>query len=412
MKTRVKSLAVIFYLFASLHPFDLYAGEHTKVLPRGVRGLNIRSVETSISSKTDSNGKALPLASPLQQELTFSRIVKGEESVKGKQLQAFLLANGFSENDSVGQFTADLQGRVYVVAPIASYGLTDKLTLAIAVPYYKAKTAVEVGFQQNQRAKDFIASLASPEQNQVGSAQEAGLKLNNAVSELNAKLVANGYSELNDWSASGLGDITIAAKYLAFENRQLSSAVTGGFVAPTGRTDNPDILTDIPFGDGQWDVFGQLAFDQPLSQYVFVNQFLKYTWQLPGEKSMRDIAADEKVEVETISTRYKLGDKLDAGLSINYLSPGGVLLGVGHSWFEKYGDSFYGPGSVTKGELSKDTNQSAENGEFAIGYSTIPAFQRGKFAAPLELKLGYQRQYRSKNLPVSDLTQIDASLFF
>jgi hypothetical protein len=286
----------------------------------------------------------------------------------------------------------------------------------MALPYYRAQTAVEVGFRQNERAAAFLAALASPEHNQVEGAREATAKLNNAVGRLNSKLLDNGYAALKNWSAQGVGDLTVAAKYLVFDTGKVAGAFTSGFVAPTGRTDDPDILTDVPFGDGQWDAFGQVAFDQPLSRYVYVNQFAKYTWQAPGERQMRDVTAEESVEVEKVATRYKLGDKVDAGLSVNYLSPGGVLLGVGHTWFQKYGDRYDGPdalsGTTRRPELAKNSNQYAENGEFAIGYSTIPAFQRGKFAAPMELKLGYQRQYRSRNMPVSDLAQIDASLFF
>ena len=127
---------------------------------------------------------------------------------------------------------------------------------------------------------------------------------------------------------------------------------------------------------------------------------------------MRDVTADESVEVDEISTRFKLGDKIDTGVSVNYLSPGGVLLGAGHTWFRKFGDRYYSETHIAKHEMGRNSAQYARNGEFAIGYSTIPAFQRGKFVAPLELKLGYQRQLRSQNLPVSDLAQIDASVFF
>gem|GEM_PF-910537 len=400
-------------------PSPLFAFEHTKVLPRGVRGLAVRTVDTRLSSKTDASGTALPLGAPLEKDLTFARIVAGEEATKGKQLQAFLMANGFSEEEAVGTFTADLKGRVQVVAPIASYGLTDSLTLALAVPYYRANTAVEVGFRQNERAAAFLAALASPEQNQIEAARDATSKLNNAVARLNAKLIENNYSALEDWQAAGVGDVTLAAKYRVFDVGPVAGAFTGGVVAPTGRTDDPDILTDIPFGDGQWDAFGQVAFDQPISHYIFINQFAKYTWQAPGRKSVRDVTDKESIEVKNISTRFKLGDKIDAGLSANYLSPGGVVVGLGRTWFRKFGDRYEAAGSegsIQDGEarpqLSKNSDQFSEHNEFALGYSTIPAFQRGKFPAPLEIKFGLQQQVRSRNMPVSDLAQIDASLFF
>jgi hypothetical protein len=47
-----------------------------------------------------------------------------------------------------------------------------------------------------------------------------------------------------------------------------------------------------------------------------------------------------------------------------------------------------------------------------IGYSTIPAFQRQEFAAPLDLKLSYVNQISSRNMPISDLVQVDFNLYF
>src|SRR5690606_19827105 len=130
----------------------------------------------------------------------------------------------------------------------------------------------------------FVAALSDPGHNQLTSAREAADKFNNAVRELNAKLVANNYQELEDWHGEGLGDTTALAKYLVYNEGPLASAVTAGFVAPTGRVDDPDILNDIAFGDGQWDIFSQVAFDQTLNRNVFFNQYAKYTWQLPSEK--------------------------------------------------------------------------------------------------------------------------------
>lgn len=393
--------------------------DNTKVLPVGVRGVNIRSVETTIDQKTDASGKALPLAAPLQKDLTFGKIVAGETGLKSRQLAAFLLANGFSESEAAGTFQADLRGRVRVLAPIFSYGLTDKTTLAIAALWYRAETVAEMGFVQSSRGDDFIASLASEQNNQIEAAREAATKLNNAVTRLNAKLVANGYREIEDWQQSGIGDLTVAAKARAFDTGKVSGALTTGFVAPTGRVDDPNVLTDIPFGDGQWDVFGQLALDQPFLKHFFFNQFVKYTWQLPSEKTVRDVTADESIEVNNIRTRFKLGDKTEAGASVNYLSPGGVVLGAGYGMFRKFSDRYYDisqpdmpAGERTRAQLAKDTNQYAEHSGLAVGYSTIPAFQRGRFPAPLELKFGLQRQIKSRNMPVTDQAQIDASLFF
>lgn len=381
-------------------------------MPKGVRNLDLRSVSTEFDEKTGPDGAKSPLAQPLMKELTFDLIARDEEKLKGDQLRAFLTSQGFSDSDSVGAFTADLNGSISVLAPITSYGITDRLTVALAVPVYTASTSVAVGFQPSATAAAFLASLSKPENNQTTAAREAGEKINNAVYRLNDKLTDNNYQALEDWHAQGVGDITVATKYRFLGTNYLGGALTSGVVAPTGRTDDPDILTDIPFGDGQWDLFGQFSFDQFAFGGVTVNQFGKYTVQLPGTKDVRAVEEDEEIEVQHTSTKFKLGDKVDAGTSLQWNPSFGLVTGVGYTYFRKYGDVYRGVEPETKKLLEKETDQVAHNSEVQFGYSTLPHYQAGLFAVPFEVKVTYIRQISSQNLPVTDLAQFDLNLFF
>ena len=58
------------------------------------------------------------------------------------------------------------------------------------------------------------------------------------------------YEELGAWNQTGWGDSTVALKTIDVNGTYFKMAHTAGFVAPTGRTDSPSILTDLPFGDG------------------------------------------------------------------------------------------------------------------------------------------------------------------
>ncbi len=400
-------LALTAFSSASVEAF-----ENTQVLPKGVRNLNLRSVNTEFDQKSGPNGTAVPLAEPLMEDLTFALIANGEEQLRADQIRAFLTTEGFSETDSLGQFTADVNGRISVFAPISSYGLTDKHTIALAVPVYTASTSVSVGFQPNANATAFLAALSRPENNQTIAAREAGDKINNAVARLNDKLVDNNYKALQDWNAQGVGDITVASKYRALSTNILGVATTNGVVAPTGRKDDPEILTDIPFGDGQWDLFTQLAFDQTILKGVVVNQFGKYTVQLPGSKTVRALENDENIEVPYTSTRYKLGDKIDAGASLQWSPAFGLVSGVGYTYFRKFGDLYRDTKPETKWLLEENTDQLAHNSEVQFGYSTIPQYQAGTFGVPLEVKMTYTRQLSSHNMPITDLAQFDLNLFF
>jgi hypothetical protein len=391
-----------------------WAFENTKVLPKGVRKLTMRHVQTNLDQQTDEFGHKQSLAQPLAKELTFAHMAQDYEGLALSQIEAFLKANGFEQKEALGSFTADFSGKIAVTAPIFAYGISDKMSLGFAMPVYQARTNVAIGFRSSARAQEFLNALTNPYTNQNIKAREAMDKLNNAPRELNSKLVANGYKPLGEWSGTGLGDATLLAKYAPVRLKHFAVALGGGVNAPTGRRDDPDILTDVAFGDGQWDLVGQLILDQPLNRYFFVNQYVQYTNQLPGRKDMRLKRSNEELEVDTESVQFKLGDKVDAGVSLQYEGYEGVFAGVGYNVARKFADRYY-LASVYHDEervAEARTEQQASDAEFGLGFSTINAYQRGTFAVPFETTVSYKKHLKSKNMPVKDLGQVDVTVFF
>ncbi|HYX38915.1 MAG TPA: hypothetical protein VE954_37895 [Oligoflexus sp.] len=390
------------------------AFESTKTLPQGVRNLNIRGLYTSTSEKTDPNGNSISLAEALWRPLRFRSILSTEDDpLKRTQLEAFLVQQGISKEQSVGDFYADLNARINVWAPIVGWGLSNDMTLAVAVPYYSTSTDIEPGFRTNQGAEDFLARLTTDSMNNYGSAQEAVEKFRDAIGRLNRKLVKYNYSQLGSWNQTGWGDTTLALKYRAVNQDVLKFAVTGGVVVPTGRRDSPSILTDLPLGDGQWDVFSQLTFDQQLTSSVFLNQFARYTYQAPDRRRIPWKTYDESIEVPVNSTEFKYGDKVDGGLSVQYESlVTGVTAGLGALYYRKFGDRYEVSEIDSKNELQRWTDQNAEYAQARVGYSTVEAFRRKEFPLPASISMEYRRQLASRNTPITDFAQMDINLFF
>lgn len=399
-------------ILAALASTPAFAFESTKVLPKGVRNLDIRSLYTQTSKKTDLHGNEVSLAVDLYKPLKFSNILQGEEGLKKTQLNAFMIAKGFKDEDTVGDFRASLNAQINVWAPVLAWGLTDKITLAGAVPYYSTSTDINVGFRSNEGGDALLRAFEDPATNYYYAAVEASDKFANAVGRLNERLEKNGYEPLDEWNHSGWGDFTLAAKALVFDSSVFRAATTFGFNAPTGRSDNPNILTDLPYGDGQWDLFAQLTFDQVISKNLFINQFFKYTNQLPGRKEVRWKTFEETVEATRHQTDFKLGDKIDAGVSIQFEQDSGFNGGVGGLYYRKYGDRYEVDLVDVKNELKRATDQNALYWQARLGYSTVEAYRRKEFALPMSATIEYRKQYESQNLAVTDFTQIDLNLFF
>lgn len=400
-------------IIPSLSSQPILAFENTKVLPAGVRNVNVRTLYTQSSTKTDRHGNVEPLAEPLWRPLRLSNVIAGETGLKRTQLEGLMIQQGWSEDTSLGDFHAQLNAQINVWAPIFAIGLTDRFTLAVAVPVYNSSTDIKAGFTTNAGGDALVAALNDPMMSNTQSAIEAAENFENAVARLNDRLLENNYSTLDRWNSTGLGDITVVGKLLAYDGDFFKAATSLGFVAPTGEASNPNILTDIPFGDGQWDFFGQLTFDQALFPGITLNEWVKYTYQAPGRRNVRWKTYDETVEAPNVNTQFKLGDKLEAGTSLQFeQSSTGLIAGLGLQYLRKYSDRYEVDLPLVKQELQRDTDQNALYWQARIGYSSLPAFQRNEFAVPLIASIEYRKQYESRNSPRTDFTQIDIGIFF
>lgn len=398
---------------AATLPSPAQAFENAKVMPKGVSRLNLRLVNTTIREKTDGSGATRPLAKPLSKDLAFRDVLKGEKETLKRELTAgFLLSNGIDEASSLGRFDADLAGRVTVYAPIYSIGVTDRFTLAATLPVYDAAMNVDLGFVAGPGSTAFRDTLVAGFNNQAEGARDFVSRINDAVGRLENKLVENGYARIEPWRETALGDAQILARYALAKNAPVNMAVMAGAVLPTGRVDDPDNLIDIGFGDGQWDGLLQLSADQPAGQTgFFFNQYARYTAQIEDRQAVRLKTADETIEVPKRTVGRDLGDKVNAGFSVQYEGDQGLTSGAGYNFYRKDKDIYRVDGPA-KQELQSATFQRSHELEFSVGYSGVPAFRRGQLAVPFECAVTYKHQVASENLPVTHFVQFETGVFF
>ena len=394
--------------------------ENAKVLPQGVRRVNIKSVSVDLARKYDNEGDTISLAQPLAADITFDNVLKGKQGLDNTKLRAFLHENSIAHEQVLGSLSADLKGSMRVIAPVVAYGLTERITVAVAAPYYMARTEVALGYRaHDENAQNFINLLSSPQYNQVAAAREAHEKFSDGVAVLNDKLEDNGYQRFGDWEDKGFGDVTLAVKTSIFgdDTSTLRLANLAGMVVPLGRVDDPDVLTDVAFSDGSWDIFAGLMCDQQLSSSVYLNQFAKFTYQMETERTMRMKTADEAIEVEKAQLTFKPGNKIDLGASVQWESESGLELGLGYEFNRKQGDTYSASEAVAQ-ELEKDTLTQANNLEVKLGFSTIPAFKRKQIPVPLNISFQYKRVIDSpllatnRNVPATQLFVLDMNLYF
>ncbi|MEY4630512.1 MAG: hypothetical protein RIQ81_632 [Pseudomonadota bacterium] len=392
------------------------AVEHTRTLPRGRFNLNLRSVATDIAHKTGSSGAREGLAAPLERDLTFNDVLRNQgalSAVRAAKVEGFMLANDFAREDSLGKFSASAKASVRATAPVLAYGVTDRFTVAAGAPYINARSAISVAFTRSGTAGDFIARLSDPANNQLEAALELEQKLSDAPAELNRELVNYGVAPLGEWQGSGWGDTTLATKWRAWESGPLSFAATAGHILATGAPDDPRIMTDVPFGDGQSDTFIQGTAAQEFVRGMTVSETLKYTYQHEGRREVFRGMDPEDLEAGTVMARFKPGDRIDAALGCAWNHVTGMNAAAGWQVSRKWSDRYYDEDDGRRLEkLAAGTDQTLHVAELVAGFSTVEGFLRGDYVAPAEISLAVQRQISSRNAMESDLYEMSASLFF
>ena len=330
-------------------------------------------------------------------------------------VQAFLNSQEISLNTAAGKFAADLNAGVQAVGLSFAWGLTDRLTLGIGAPIIRAETKVDIALEPTSAAKVFLGELQRSEYGQRRSALLAVKAVNSATDTMQNVLTENGYAPVADWQTTGLGDATIGAKYRFVAGSRLSAIGEFGVVAPTGAKDDPDILTDIPLGDGQWDLFSGLVVGSKVIGGGTASASVKYTEQLPGKIDLRLRTAEELIAVPSAEVTLDRGSKLDLGVGFSQPVAYGLSAFAGYKYSRRGQDKYKNLPVASKlyYESEKGLAMQQQTVELGLGLSTVDSYKRGSFPLPLMASSSFYHQLAGKNTAYdADRVQVELSFFF
>lgn len=392
-------------------PFDLPSA---KVLPSGVRNFTYKGAFIDGNKKFNNHGENKRLSAPLNEKITFQTLLDSKKEYIDKAgIRQAMIAIHAKESDQLGKTTGELSIAAMANVPVFAYGITKKMTLALAVPIVQSSVAIDVGVIHTNSNK--IISFRDKITQGYGASNkgaEFDRKMRNPTP---SKLEEYGYSPLANESKTQLGDIKLVSKYNVFSNRSHLFTLQGDLTLPTGKEADVNKVVDIAGGDGQTDVGVGLLHDYKLGKYFTISSLASYTVQLPDKTAKRipedndnSLTPDVDMEVDR-----DLGDHMIASIAgkFNYY---GFNLGSSYSVLYKEKDKYSGSKFDLEryGWLEKNTTQNMQAFQLSIGYDTIDLFQRKKFALPLSFCINHTRILRGKNVISDPLTSLDFSMFF
>tara|TARA_R110000868_G_scaffold104087_5_gene286270 strand:- start:486 stop:1652 length:1167 start_codon:yes stop_codon:yes gene_type:complete len=388
----MKLLALALYLL----PISAFAG-YSQTLPKGVRNLTFRLIKTN-TIKGSYNAQGQPEGYSVNSKINADVLI-GLNSSVDTYLQGLSPAdyNDFNFGTFEGNATSD----VFAQALGGGYGITDKITVYGFIPFYDA--TVDLNLERTEKGRKNVGSSISLE----------------GLPEIDVRIIQNlfvnyyKYKPLGKWEATGFGDFEFGVMWNFYNDDDFGLLVNFGGVAPTGREDNPDILQDISFGDGQWDSFIEFGGDYKITNDLSIDAWTRYTRQYKFNKNVRqpenqDFPMTDKKGMSEID----LGDKILFGTQLNY--------SIDDQWtpslnyiFDYKGKDSYSSNSPTADAINEsNTELRSHTLRLGISYSTLELFKQKKFILPGAINFAIQSVLGGKNTPKYERADLEFRLFF
>jgi hypothetical protein len=420
MIRKIVITVVLFPLVLFLLPISTIHADDADVLPKGVMRASIENnFYFPVDEKFDDNGDEEDLAADLNGVLDNS-VFPGLALVEG----AFGMPSGSANiGSTIISFERDYSVHKFLFA----YGITDKLTAGIEIPWMYTKNDVEarldtsnatVGKTQIGASMGApLAPLAGPFPDTVPLTAEdvqnfAGEGID-FDGDGTVDIEGFGYKRVENWSDSGLSDIQVGARYQYFKTKDWRLAFTGGVQIPTGEENDPDSLVDWGLGTGVWALLFRFQNDYTGIENLLLNVTLKYDLALPDEETLR---VPDDVNQPITRNKEKVdrdvGDVFEFDISGTYQFLEGFSITLNYIYGYKWEDDISGDMGFRYSELEVESDYTEHIGKIGLSYSTFSLFQEKKFPVPLVASILYRNRFDGKNVNKSEYIGLNIAVFF
>ena len=328
---------------------------------------------------------------------------------------------------NIGRSVVSLEYDFNILYTTLAYGITDRLTIGVQIPYWWAKNNVDAHVDTTNATVGKNPLFGTPgdpfggvpvvpislgglpfTDDDVQNLLGPGLSINGQLA-----LRGLGYKRVETWSGDGVGDIDAALKYQYFKSDDWRLAFTGGLRFPTGEIDDPDNLVDYGFGKGAWGLLFFFNNDYTGVKNLVLDATLNYYLILPQKETLRilddpsQILSARKEELDR-----NFGDVVELEASASYEFLPGASASILYQYGYKFEDSVKNSQGHLEG-LEKESGYTEHIYIIGLSYSTIPLFQKKQFPVPLSVSLKYRNRFAGDNrIFKSDYIDLGLQVYF
>lgn len=402
---------------------DISRADDADVLPKGVSTMNLRGqFYKSFNERYDPDGNVEDIAA------NFNSVL---DSTVFSDISAVEQAFGMDEGSgNLGESIVSFKREYKIVEWSYFYGLTDKLSAGIIVPYWWVKNTVTTNLDTTNATvgKSAIGvGFAAPlvplaGGGPFGDAEE--LTTEDVLDILSEGMDINedgttdisgyGYKRFKTWSGSGVGDIKLGLKYQYAKTETWRHAFTGGIQLPTGKLSDPDNLAALDIDSNAYALLFHFQNDYTGIKNVVLNGTFRYNMILPFKETVRipdDV--NDSLAINKEKVKIDIGDKFELEASAKYEVIKGVTIGALYNYGWKLEDKVSGDQDFAYEALEEETKQTEQIYIVSLTYSTMPLFMEKKFPLPLNAYLSYRNRFAgTNNVAKSEYTGVGLQAFF
>jgi hypothetical protein len=367
-----------------LVPLHAAVADDAQVLPQGVFHLSVEaSFSFPVTERFTSSGGTEALATDFNRDLN-STVFSDLRLVE----TAFRLPEGSA---TFGRSVVDFTRHIQIYTTRAAYGLTDRLSLGVRVPYWTQENQVHATLDNRTATVGFNPAVP-------GGVAPLGVPGTRppTTEDIQAFVERLGFRRVATWSDASLSDSFAGAKYQYYRS---------------ARWDDPNNLVDFPTGFDAWGLGLELHQDfvwqrpglaQRLGVLTAGEFFLTTTFQyeaiFPDTKPFRVCSIHQPICPNfDPQVRRDVGDLVEAEIAGTVGLLPGLTLTPMYTYTHKFQDHFRGDLGFNYGQLQAETEGDVHTLDLRLAYSTALLFAEKRFPVPLSVSLRYVDRLAGNN---------------
>jgi hypothetical protein len=286
------------------------------------------------------------------------------------------------------------------------YGVTDRFTVGVLVPYYWQKSVVSARLDTSRATvgKNAVLNTLAPLRipgtqplttEDVQALLGKGLDING---DGTVDLPGFGFKRFETWSGAAFGDLETGFRYQYLKTKNWRLALTSGVRFPTGQVDDPDNLVDVEFGTGAYALLFRANNDFTGIANLVLHTTLGYDLYLPDRQTKRvPDNVNQPITTNKEEVKRDLGDIFKVEVSGRYTLLQGLSISGLYEFGAKRKDQVSGKKGFAYASLEEETHWTSHIFIVGLSYTTVPLYLEKRFPLSLVTSITYRDRFAGSN---------------